>query len=131
MILAKLSFDYKEDQVLACTENQTCWHSFYTKYFPCYLRLSVISRFSTNHLYLADPEMVLKTMRPNMARSLSLIKSLYVFNVLSRLCMLKIGTNAVEPNCKHLRFGLPKSPEREKVIRIMKWKTFDACICLD
>ena len=52
-------------------------------------------------------------------------------DLLSGLCRSKLGTNAVESNCKRLCLGLPNSLEREMVCRIMKWKVVDARKCLD
>ena len=79
----------------------------------------------------SNPEMVLETMKRAITQSLNLIRSRHVFDLLSGLCRSRIGTNAVENNCKHLCFGLPISREREMVCRVMKWKVVDAGKCLD
>ena len=59
-----------------------------------------------------------------------LIRCRHVFDLYSRLCRMKIGTNAVENNCSRLCRGFPRSREREMLVRVMKWKLADARKCL-
>ena len=72
-----------------------------------------------------------ETIKRTMTQTLNLSRSRHVFDFLSGLCRSRIGTNAVENNCKRLCFGLPISREREMVCRVMKWKVVDARKCLD
>ena len=50
----------------------------------------------------SNPEMVLETMKRTMSQSLKLVRCRHVFDLFSRLCRMKIGTNAVENNCSRL-----------------------------
>ena len=43
----------------------------------------------------SNPEMVLETMKRTMSQSLKLVTFRHVFDLFSRLCRMKIGTNAV------------------------------------
>ena len=78
----------------------------------------------------SNPEMVLETMKRTMSQSLKLVRCRHVFDLFSRLCRMKIGTNAVENNCSRLCRGFPRSREREMLVRVMKWKLADARKCL-
>ena len=78
----------------------------------------------------SNPEMVLETMKRTMSQTLKLVRCRHVFDLFSRLCRMKIGTNAVENNCSRLCRGFPRSREREMLVRVMKWKLADARKCL-
>ena len=51
-----------------------------------------------------NPEMVLETMKHTMFQSLRLVRCRHVFDLFSRLCRMKIGTNAVKNNCRYHGF---------------------------
>ena len=79
----------------------------------------------------SNPEMVLETMKRTFTHSLKLLRSRHVFDLFSKLCRLKVGTNAVENNCKRACEGLGRNRQRSMVSNVMRWKLADARKCLE
>ena len=81
---------------------------------------NIISNTSTN------PAMVLEAMKRTMSSSMKLLKGRYVFDLFTKLCNKKVGTNAMVNQCKRICSGLPRGREQSMLEIVMKWRLQDA-----
>ena len=84
----------------------------------------VSSRIISNRT--SNPEMVHETMKRTMAETMKLLHERYVFDLFTRLCKKKIGTNAMENHCRRICDGLSRGRQRSMLERVMKWRLQNA-----
>ena len=77
----------------------------------------VSSRIISNRT--SNPEMVHETMKRTMAETVKLLHERYVFDLFTRLCKKKIGTNAMENHCRRICDGLSRGRQRSIFLKVM------------